>query len=79
MFIHLIKGGIPDCIINDSEVTSCVGFTSGSFICILKQRDLFSYVFVEFSITDFLKKKFKAKLYIIGNIIWKVEVIAFVL
>ena len=56
MFIHLIKGGIPECIINDSEVMSCVGFPSGDFICILKQRDLFSYVFVDFLSLTFLKK-----------------------
>lgn len=69
MFIQHVKGAIPECIINDSEVTSCVGFPSGSFICILKLRDLFIYVLVEFSITDFFFLIIKAKLYIIGNII----------
>lgn len=66
MFIHSIKEGVPEQIVNDSEVTSCVGFPSGSFICILKLRDLFSYILVEFSGID-LKKMFKAKLNIFGN------------
>lgn len=66
MFIHSIKEGVPERIVNDSEVTSWVGLPSKSSIWILKPRDLFSYILVEFSGIDF-KKMFKAKLNIFGN------------
>lgn len=75
IFIHHIREADQSAL-SMTVVTSCVGFPSGSFICILNLRDLFSYILVEFSITDFLKKCLKQKRYIIGNIMWKVEIIA---